>query len=251
MTAYSEQTPRLGRPAENGTPSPAAVATFEGALEGVCMGNGLEHLDAWRGIDTLTIWEAGSLIAGANPNYSFPQWSKMTEPQRERYADIKSWRDRLWNAAQGQGAGPKLVATITDRVEPRTFTDPDYRIQRAIPTKTPDPTKSTVRVEDLCTWLEAIGHRPAFFFPESADKGSTELPPERGHANESDELRWAILASSKWWKNVDRDDKTTHPDNDTVADWLRENHDFGPTAADRIATLVRPAWAAKGRPSQK
>ncbi len=222
------------------------------------MGNGLEHLAAWRGRSTLTIWEAASLITGLDPDYPWPHTSKMDKDDKALFAPIKSWRNRLWKAAQGQGEVPQLVATIKNRPIPHTVGGSpfvtnfmNYEPPRTAATPHPDPTLSTVRVEDLCTWLEAIGQRPAFFFPESTDKGSTEPPPERGHANESDELRWAILASSRWWKPVDRDDKTTHPKKTEVAKWLTETFGADGTAADRIATLVRPDWAAKGRPSDK
>lgn len=220
------------------------------------MGTGLEHLAAWRGRDPLTLWQAASLIVGIRPSEPpftegpfvptltvvgspKPYMTKKT-PAVERTEvelEVIDWYQRIkLDAASG-----KLKFDLVG--EP-------YYVLRVLKYYV-HYSRSKVAVEDLRTWLEAIGQRPAFFFPESADKGSTESPPERGHVNESDELRWAIRASSKWWKLVDRDDKTTHPDNDTVANWLRENHDFLPTAAKRIAKLVRPAWAAKGRPSDE
>lgn len=220
------------------------------------MGNGLEHLAAWRGRDPLTIWQAASLIVGIRPSEppftggtpvptltvvgaSKPFMTKKTPAVERTEVELQviDWYERIkLDAAAGN-------LKFDPVCEP-------YYVLRVLKYYV-HYSRSKVAVEDLRTWLEAIGHRPAFFFPESADKGSTESPPERGHANESDELRLAILASSKWWKNVDRDDKTTHPKKPHVAEWLRESHGAEPAAAERIATLVRPAWAAKGRPSDK
>ena len=219
------------------------------------MGNGLEHLAAWRGRDPLTIPQAASLIVGVRPSAPFMTEKRTATERTGVELQVFDWYERIvLDAKSGQlrfdlktGPAGKPTTLINER---------DGTIVHAYSGRgarhVPKYELSTVFVEDLRTWLESIGHRPAFFFPESTDKGSTEPPPERGHANESDELRWAILASSKWWKDADRDDKTTHHTNKTVSDWLREkNPNLDHTAADRIATLVRPSWAAKGRRSDK
>ena len=214
------------------------------------MGNGLEHLAAWRGRDPLTIWEAASLIAGVRPSKPFitegapvpmlivvgqskPSITEKTPAVERTEVELQvfDWYQRIkLDAASGKLTfAPKLERYYVFRVEKHYV---DYL-------------RSKVAVEDLCTWLQSIGHRPAFFFPESTDKGSTEPQPERGHANESDELRWAFLASSKWWKDADRDDKTTHHTNKTVSDWLREKNPNCRIPDDYIDARRYPLLAAR------
>ncbi len=147
------------------------------------MNDGLEHLAAWRGRNPLTIRRAGSLIAGVDPHYQFPVWGKRTEAERERLAVVTGWQERLWSAAQGQSEDPPLAATINNKItEHKASSDPYVRefskqtSARAWTEKTPDPALSTVRVEDLCAWLESIGHRPAFFFPEPVETPPADKP---------------------------------------------------------------------------
>lgn len=217
------------------------------------MSDGLEHLAAWRGRNPLTIRHAGSLIAGVDPNYQFPLSSKMTDAERERFAVVTGWRERLWSAAQGQSEGPPLAATIINKVTEHKGSGQWMReyseAKRPWTEKTPDPALSTVRVEDLCAWLESIGHRPAFFFPGEQGR-ALDGPAMRGHENESDLLRVLIRASANFWKPADRQEKDTHPANKDVAKWLERNG-FTPSLAKHAASIIRPNWAATGRPTEK
>jgi hypothetical protein len=53
-------------------------------------------------------------------------------------------------------------------------------------------------------------------------------------------------AAAKFWENADPDDRGTHPDNSTVAEWL-VNREFSQTLADKSATIIRPDWVPVGR----
>jgi hypothetical protein len=68
--------------------------------------------------------------------------------------------------------------------------------------------------------------------------------------NKSEKLAWLNQASSKFWGNADRNDRTTHPDNKEVEQWLIQ-HGFSETLANKAATIIRPGWAATGRKPEK
>lgn len=58
-------------------------------------------------------------------------------------------------------------------------------------------------------------------------------------------------ASARYWGElVSVDDHDTHPTNAKVAEWLVENELVGKTMADKIATIIRPPWAHKGKPPE-
>ena len=62
----------------------------------------------------------------------------------------------------------------------------------------------------------------------------------------SENLAAMQLAAKTFWENADPADKTTHPNNAKVAEWLVK-HDFSSTLARSAASIIRPKWAASGR----
>jgi hypothetical protein len=62
----------------------------------------------------------------------------------------------------------------------------------------------------------------------------------------SDDLQHLKQAAFKFWASVDRDAHSSHPDNDAVAKWLVEKG-YSQSTASVAASIIRPAWAAKGR----
>ena len=70
------------------------------------------------------------------------------------------------------------------------------------------------------------------------------FPPNRIHASEK--LTRMNQAAAKFWSNVDRSDRGTHPENAMVADWLIKQG-FSQTLASKAATILRPEWAPTGR----
>lgn len=107
-----------------------------------------------------------------------------------------------------------------------------------------------------------VKYQPADFLPDGAffvvmtsaisrfeselSDGSVEPPVESCRQNVSNRLAKLNQASTKFWANADRDDRSTHPNNQTVAAWL-ETQGFSPTLAASGASVIRPEWAPIGR----
>lgn len=66
----------------------------------------------------------------------------------------------------------------------------------------------------------------------------------------SEEFRILNDAHKKYWGNADKSEKDTHPKNNDVAKWLMKNGFKGKEKADYAASIIRPEWAAPGRPSK-
>jgi hypothetical protein len=81
--------------------------------------------------------------------------------------------------------------------------------------------------------------------PTTTTQKAHELNP-----NKSEKLACLNQASSKFWGNADRHDRTTHPDNKDVEQWLIQRG-FSETLAEKAATIIRPEWAATGRKPEK
>jgi hypothetical protein len=68
--------------------------------------------------------------------------------------------------------------------------------------------------------------------------------PERDHI--SDKLALMNQAANKFWRNANRQERGTHPENTKVALWL-VGQGFSSTLADKAATIIRPEWVPSGR----
>lgn len=68
--------------------------------------------------------------------------------------------------------------------------------------------------------------------------------PERDHI--SDKLALMNQAASTFWRNANRQERGTHPENTKVALWLVVRG-FSSTLADKAATIIRPEWVPSGR----
>ena len=64
--------------------------------------------------------------------------------------------------------------------------------------------------------------------------------------NKSKQLASLNLASTKFWANADRDDKTTWPNTKDIIAWLVVKG-FTESLAQSGATIIRPEWAGAGR----
>ncbi|WP_091332647.1 hypothetical protein [Allochromatium warmingii] len=53
-------------------------------------------------------------------------------------------------------------------------------------------------------------------------------------------------AATRFWANADPSDKSTHPDNNEVSNWLIKRG-YSETLAQKGASIVRPDWASVGR----
>jgi hypothetical protein len=73
-------------------------------------------------------------------------------------------------------------------------------------------------------------------------------PKSRDHM--STWLVTLIQATDKFWKNADKNDRTTHPSNVEVEAWLVK-HGFSQGLAKKGATIIRLDGIPKGRPPEK
>ena len=71
-------------------------------------------------------------------------------------------------------------------------------------------------------------------------------PPPSNRIPASEKLTRMNQAASRFWSNVDRSDRGTHPQNAMVSAWLIK-HGFSQTLASKAATILRPEWAPTGR----
>ena len=101
-----------------------------------------------------------------------------------------------------------------------------------------DPKFGDTRYGEVC-WFD-------YYRVALENNDSPEIPGADDRSYVSDDLQYLKQASTKFWAKVDRDSPGTHPDNDTVAKWLVEKG-YSPTTANIAASIIRPAWAAKGR----
>lgn len=143
------------------------------------MGNDLEHLAAWRGRDPLTIPQAASLIVGVRPSAPFMTEKRTATERTGVELQVFDWYERIvLDAKSGQlrfdlktGPAGKPTTLINERngTIVHVYSEGGAR-------HVPKYELSTVFVKDLCTWLESIGHRPAFFFPEPVETPPADKP---------------------------------------------------------------------------
>ena len=70
--------------------------------------------------------------------------------------------------------------------------------------------------------------------------------------HESDYLSYLNTASAMFWGKASPGDKTTHPKESEIVEWLTTRESaMTPSLAKKAATIIRPKWAADGRPPSK
>lgn len=77
-------------------------------------------------------------------------------------------------------------------------------------------------------------------------RGDFPASEEAAFSGRSDKLAYLNQAAARFWANADPNDRATHPDNNTVAEWL-EGKGYSQTMAAKGATIIRPEWASVGR----
>jgi hypothetical protein len=73
-----------------------------------------------------------------------------------------------------------------------------------------------------------------------------ELPSSPSREHVSDKLALMNQAAARFWTNVDRNDRGTHPNNAKVSAWL-EKQGFSSTQANSASSIIRPEWVPTGR----
>jgi hypothetical protein len=66
----------------------------------------------------------------------------------------------------------------------------------------------------------------------------------------SKDLKILIEASNRFWGGANPEDKATHDPNEKIETWL-VGKGFSGISAKQGAVIIRPEWAAKGRPTVK
>ena len=110
---------------------------------------------------------------------------------------------------------------------------------------------SVLSVEHFREYLKGYGIELKEFLEERPKEkpSETEMPSETNN-NRSDKLSNLMLASAKFWKNANPDDKMTHPKSQEVIAWLMKQG-FSENLAKSGASIIRPEWASEGRPLEK
>lgn len=225
-------------------------------------------LSHWDLVETLTLWEAAYLAGGMDPKLS-----QVLPPEQKAkagviYQELEKAYDSALSAVRFALNGKRFdVGETIDSIFTPSFSalpsdqliqeirfclqhGREFHWQEFYDVVDDDPTETPVFSRDrLSAWFASKGFKPVYsFVTQPAESASqTQLVaqlPTRNHV--SDKLAKMNQAAAKFWGNADRADRGTHPDNATVAGWLR-GQGFSSTLADKAATIVRPEWAPTGR----
>jgi hypothetical protein len=118
-----------------------------------------------------------------------------------------------------------------------------------------DFSSDTIKLAEFAKWamLTMQWEVPAHF-RELADRASVSdsSAPSRAVADSanhhrSDRLQVLLQASDRFWRNANREDRSTHQTNAIVAAWLVKSGKFSQSMADTAASIIRPEWAPTGR----
>jgi len=94
--------------------------------------------------------------------------------------------------------------------------------------------------------------RRRFELPEPLRMAAPAAPSSvtATEAHLSERLATLNQTARKFWGNVNREERDTHPNNRDVVKWLIERG-FSESLANKAATIIRPEWAVTGRKPEK
>jgi hypothetical protein len=119
----------------------------------------------WRDLEEFEISEAARLCAGVTPYRTFKPYRIRDREESEEAARVAKWNERLKAAAADLGVTVTPERVVVKYSEKRNrFTGEFDEIKTVI------PAKRTVTRAALVAWLDSIGQRPPFFFPEPEEK---------------------------------------------------------------------------------
>lgn len=241
---------------------------------------------AWQLNDVFAPKIVAALIIGVNPHeINDGQISPVLDRMRRDYGlaihlhmqDIANLYEGVETSSDAKELLEKSLQSkaMIHIVDPASGWDPHYDPQRGAQydpeevkswlshvCEDPQPWKcSNFEVQEfsrdeIVRWLK--GNNISSVFPFDREEQSV-VAAEDGRSVKSGKilnktpLMWAVEeASARYWgENVREDDHSTHPINPDVAEWLVKNYDcVRKTMADRIATIIRPSWASKGKPPE-
>ena len=243
------------------------------------------EIAAWQLNDVFAPKNIAALIIGVNPHeVKDGQISPILERMRTDYVSaihlhmqgIENLYEGVETSSDAKEMLEKSLQSIAmiHIVDPTSGWNPHYDPQRGAQydpeevklwlsrvCKDPQPWKcSNFEVQEfsrkeIVSWLKGKDISSAFPFDRESQ---SVVAAEEGHSLKSGRTPHRTIlmdavedASAKFWgENARADDPDTHPTNPKVAEWLVSNRSVGKTMADKIATIVRPIWAQKGKPPQ-
>lgn len=243
------------------------------------------EIAAWQLNDVFAPKIVAALIIGVNPHeVNDGQISPILERMRRDYVsaiylhlqDIENLYEGVVTSSDAKELLEKSLQSkaMIHIVDPASGWDPHYDPQRgaqydpeevkswlSLVCEDPQPWKcSNFEVQEfsrdeIVRWLKGNNISSVFPFDrESQPTASTDEDrfTKSGRTPHRTTLMDAVEeASAKFWgENVRADDHSTHPSNPKVEEWLVKNNYAEKTMAKRIATIVRPSWAHKGKPPE-
>ena len=248
------------------------------------------EIAAWQLNDVFDPKIVAALIIGVNPHeVNDGQVTPILKRMREDYVSAKHLHmqgiENLYEGVETISDAKEMLEkslqsiAMIHIVDPNSGWDPHNDPQRGAQydpeevklwlsrvCKDPQPWKcSNFEVQEfsrkeIVSWLEGNNISSAFPFNResqsfvaakedcSINSGRTPHRTTRMDAVEE-------ASANFWGKNVRDDDHDTHSNNEDVERWLLEHPTYGKVMSDglakKIATIVRPSWARKGKPPQK
>jgi hypothetical protein len=202
----------------------------------------------WLALDKWTPIEAALVLSGINPQDDeiYLIDSSMSEKDSFiwKYYEEFSVAKRIYfqfsrNDDFSCGASPS--EWIRYYVNKLNIIDP-VKTTQSIEKNLKMPISLTNVVWESIKWLEMQGDKSLI---EKNDASVTSEPNAYPNA-----IQFQKQGYLHFWKNVDREDKSTHPRSSVVIHWF-EKKGLSAVQAKYAAAFIRPDWAAIGRPPVK
>lgn len=183
----------------------------------------MKPLDKWLYADEASLHEATMLILDIEPH--------RFENEEDKFESVKY---------------EQIYASLKTDIKNGTLKNNN-------PTKPscPGDFEPYISLDNLKSWV-LQNYICAPFFARFEKNNTYQIPennfkePQGEQDYQSRELNILNDAAFQWWSSVDKDDKTTHPTNKQVRDWL-EKQGYSKANAKQGAVIIRPEWAAIGR----
>jgi hypothetical protein len=121
----------------------------------------------WRACTEFTLDQAAHLCAGVVPGSLSGRLRDRDKAEREEAAAVHGWLGRLKESADVMG-----VSIVRHPERYRYSTDVDG-LRRVLSSSPARVEYGKVQREALVCWLDSIGQRPSFFFPDSRERTAT------------------------------------------------------------------------------
>lgn len=214
-------------------------------------------LSHWDLYEKFSLYQAACLAAGVDPG--------LVELEAAEKAKVKAISEKIKESYQRSVNWARLFDGGEDAINAVFLNEDDIVSEELLQAldlcahsgKVFDPSddffnKATFSRKALTSWFSKKSFKSAYNFlgnavqTESASEKSASFGTSGDRSYVSDKLAILNQAAKHFWGNASRDERDTHPTNNTISAWLVE-HGFSQTLADKGATIVRPDWAPAGR----